>query len=306
MLIEDSLQLRKKKVSPQIRRVIEKVSSSYLRHVVESTAIPRHYIAENRNNKKIARWIKEQFESFGCKVSLQGECDNLVALPQSPPFPPASRLILIGAHYDSVPGSPGADDNASSVAVTLACAKLLSLYAPDAPAIFVAFNREEENLFGSRLFVRHLLGQDELEIGEAHILEMVGYCSYEQDSQRLPGGLPPSVPASGIGDFLGIIGNHTSNRFVEEILQLAVTYLGGFHVLGLKTYPGPDERVHHLRRSDHVPFWDAGIPALMWTDTAEFRNANYHRHSDTPGTLDYSFMKKVTQLLLARVLSHKP
>jgi len=302
MVIQDSLQLAKKKASPRIGQLIEKVSESYLRQVVEFISIPRHYIAENQNNREIAGWIKDQFESFGYKVSLQGECDNLVALPQ---HPLNSRLTLIGAHYDSVPGSPGADDNASAVAVTLACAKFLSQYVANGSTLFVAFNREEDNMYGSKLFVEDLLKQDELQISEAHILEMVGYCSYEQDSQRLPQGLPLKGPVVGVGDFLGIIGNRTSNRVVKKMLELARTYLDDFHVLGLQVYLGMEERFYHLRRSDHAPFWKAGIPALMWTDTAEFRNANYHKPSDTPDTLDYSFMRKVAQLLLARVLSHK-
>ena len=59
-----------------------------------------------------------------------------------------------------------------------------------------------------------------------------------------------------------------------------------------------------LLRSDHSPFWRAGVPAMMWTDTSEFRNANYHLPSDTPDTLDYGFMKQVTQLMLVAILSH--
>ncbi len=131
---------------------------------------------------------------------------------------------------------------------------------------------------------------------------MVGFRSREANSQRMPPGIPLKLWS--VGDFLGLVGNSRSNAIVESLVRSAKTYLDGFSVLGLKVYLGLEKYFPHLGRSDHASFWMEDIPALMWTDTSEFRNANYHTPFDTPDTLDYSFMKEVAQLLLIRMLEH--
>ena len=88
---------------------------------------------------------------------------------------------------------------------------------------------------------------------------------------------------------------------MDSILAQARTYLPAFKTIGLEVPVGAEAFLPVLGRSDHVPFWNHGIPAVMWTDTAEFRNPNYHQPTDTPETLDYSFVKSVTQLLIAAV-----
>ncbi len=170
--------------------------------------------------------------------------------------------------------------------------------------MIVLFNREEDGLLGSRDFVDELRAQSTWRIDEAHIFEMVGYCTHERGSQRLPPGLPGlGAVAPDVGDFLGLLANRHSNAVAEKLLTLAATYVPAFPVLALKLYFGMERWFHHLLRSDHAPFWEAGIPAIMWTDTSEFRNPHYHRASDTPGTLDYGFLTRVTQLVLARAVS---
>jgi Zn-dependent M28 family amino/carboxypeptidase len=263
-------------------------------------SIPRHYHAERENNRQIARWIREQFDSLGYRTFFQGEYDNVVAMPEGALSRPC---LLAGTHYDTVPGSAGADDNGSGIAVILACAKALSALQTAQASLFVIFNREEDRQRGSKDFVKHYLTESNVHIKEAHILEMVGYCTRVQNSQRLPRELPIKVPD--VGDFLGVIGNQSSNDIVARLLRHAKTYLEGFPVIGLQVLWGLEKLFRHLQRSDHRPFWKAGVPALMWTDTSEFRNPHYHRPSDLPGTLDYTFMKNVARLLLVRLLEHE-
>ena len=90
---------------------------------------------------------------------------------------------------------------------------------------------------------------------------------------------------------------------MDSILAQASTYLPEFKVVGLEVALGAERLFPVLARSDHVPFWECGIPAVMWTDTSEFRNPHYHLASDTPDTLDYDFLAQVTKLALARVVS---
>jgi Zn-dependent M28 family amino/carboxypeptidase len=233
---------------------------------------------------------------LGCAPSLQGRFDNIVMTTDASAEEP---YILLGAHYDSVPGTPGADDNASAVAVCLECARLIRKYRLG-PAMIVFFNREEDGLMGSREFVAQLAHQSEWRIEEAHIFEMVDYRDRTPGSQTMPAGLPV-LGARDVGDFLALLANRHSNAIAEALLKLAACYIAEPPVAALKVYLGLERAFGHLNRSDHAPFWEAGIPSVMWTDTSEFRNPNYHLASDTPDTLDYEFMAEVARLALARV-----
>jgi hypothetical protein len=274
------------------------VSASFLRTIVETVAVPRHYELQPENNRLTGQWIARQLHSYGYETELQGEYANVVA--RSRRFPDAA-CVLVGAHYDSMPGTPGADDNASAVAALLACAKALAVHAPERPVCFVSFNREEDGLLGSANFVRTVVGEGRISVREAHIVEMIGYCDYHVGSQMIPSGLPIRVPDQ--GDFLGILANKDSTTMASAVLQIARTYWPDFPVLSLKVYAGVEKLLPVLQRSDHAPFWQAGIPTIMWTDTSEFRNPHYHQPTDTPDTLDYDFLRTVSQILIATILA---
>jgi Zn-dependent M28 family amino/carboxypeptidase len=165
------------------------------------------------------------------------------------------------------------------------------------PVCFVAFNREEDGLMGSADFVENYIGKEQLRVVEAHILEMVGYRSRIRGSQLQPESLP--IRISDTGDFLGALGNRISTAMIDRAMAAAKTYVPDLPVTGLKIYLGLEKRLSLLRRSDHDPFWQSNIPAVMWTDTAEFRNPNYHLPTDTPYTLDYDFLQKVARTIVA-------
>jgi hypothetical protein len=131
---------------------------------------------------------------------------------------------------------------------------------------------------------------------------MVGFRSRAPGSQKLPRGLPVAL-APDTGDFLGMVANRGSNPIAESLMGLAARHVPQFAVVALQVHFGLERVFSDLTRSDHAPFWRAGIPAIMWTDTAEFRNPHYHLPSDTPNTLDYDFMADVTRLALARACS---
>ena len=283
--------------APKIATLLGTITERQLRAWVEHISVPRHFGAEPEQNRTTADWLCGVFESMGFRVQRQGEYSNIVALPKTS----FEEAILVGAHYDSVPMCPGADDNASAVAAMLGCAAACSLWRPILPVVFVAFNREEEGLRGSRDFVESFLPAAAFGVRCAHILEMVGYASSEPGSQRVPTGLPIAI--SDKGDFLGLLANGRSATVMNFVLRHAKAYVPELPVTGLHVKLGLEKYFPVLSRSDHAPFWARKIAAVMWTDTSEFRNHNYHRHTDTPDTLNYRFLGQVTRLLTACVIA---
>ena len=125
-----------------------------LREWVEALATPRHPVLEPHSNQRTAEFIAMELASFGYSVAFDGVHRNVVALPKRS----LAKLMLVGAHYDSVPRTPGADDNASGLAVMLACAR-----AVQQPSVaFVAFNGEEDGLLGSTDFVARWTGRTDI------------------------------------------------------------------------------------------------------------------------------------------------
>ena len=201
----------------------------------------------------------------------------------------ASRPLLIGAHYDTVIGSPGADDNASGLVVLLEIAERLNHMLLSRPVWLAAFCLEEQGLLGSAAFVARLKARGRALVG-AVILECVGYASNEEGSQRTPPGIPIAVPRK--GNFLGIIGNDASAPFLKAVEHGVKQSSPSLQTLAL-TVPGRGEALPDVRRSDHAAFWDRGFPAVMLTDTANFRNPHYHRPTDRLDTLNIEFLEHV-------------
>jgi Peptidase family M28 len=285
-----------------VTKILGEVSEENLRTFVKMFAFPRHFFAENQANRRARDLLLTLATEFGYRPTLQGDHDNIVLTSSGPAAD--GPFVLLGAHYDSVPGTPGADDNASAMAVCLECARLVARHKIGAVMI-VFFNREEDGLIGSGEFVASLAKRAARRISEAHIFEMVGYRSRVPRSQKLPLGLPVPM-APDVGDFLALLANRGSNAISDHLMGLAARYVPQCSVIALQIYFGVERAFADLNRSDHAPFWRAGIPAIMWTDTSEFRNPHYHRESDTPDTLDYDFMAEVTRLALARAVSQAP
>jgi len=208
-----------------------------------------------------------------------------------------ASLIILGAHFDSVEGTPGADDNASGLAVLLEAARLLSRARLRSELLFCAFNLEELNMIGSTYFAKKLKAA-EVKVEAMISLEMIGYTDPRPGSQKYPIGLSWLYPDR--GDFIGVIGNWNSSsllrRFTRQMRQVP-----GLPVETLSV-PGNGGLVPAVRLSDHSPFWDLGYPALMVTDTSFFRNPHYHGPRDTLDTLNLDFMAKVCAGVIRGVL----
>lgn len=251
------------------------------------------------NLLRAERYIKREFERAGLEVSEQAyDCDglrvaNLIAT--LPAAVGASTYYVVGAHYDTVPSTPGADDNASAVSVMLELARRMSSRPLPISVRFVAFTLEEPPNFmtrrqGSRVFVRERKRTGD-RIAGAVVLEMVGYTSPRQDYPLVLhwAGYPNH------GEFIGIVGNSASRRFGRAVLK---GFRNNPHLPVESLFVPVNGWILPVTRlSDHASFWDAGLPALMVTDTAFLRNPNYHLPTDTVETLDFAFMAALVKSL---------
>jgi Zn-dependent M28 family amino/carboxypeptidase len=216
-------------------------------------------------------------------------------VPESDDLP----LLIVGAHYDSVADSPGADDNASAVAALLELAAWIGPGRPSPPRCrlqLVAYDLEEYGLVGSFIHSRDVQ-QAGTRLRGMISLEMLGYTDPRPGSQRLPPHLVGRYPDT--GNFIGVCANEAARDLLQGVVagmksvgELPVEYIA---------VPGRGEMLYEVRLSDHSSFWDRDYPALMVTDTSFFRNPHYHQPSDTPETLDYPFLAKVTAGVCAAV-----
>ncbi|MGE0644913.1 MAG: M28 family peptidase [Nitrospira sp.] len=250
--------------------------------------------------RRTASYLREQFTSLGLITSDHGftawgkTYENVIGTTGNDS--PAQAPLILAAHFDTVEGSPGADDNASALAVILHVARQAQNMKLVRPIRFIAFNLEEDNLLGSSAYVSFLKDNHET-IHGAIILECVGYASYQQDSQKTPPGLPISIPST--GDFIGVIGNERSQALTGFVVQAMKSHLPTVPLV----VPGNGELLPDTRRSDHTSFWEQGFPAIMLTDTANFRNPHYHRSTDTIDTLNLDFLASVADGVTAAVIS---
>lgn len=280
MLVRQALPLR--------RAPADDDGARWLRDQVRQLAVPRHADAEARANRWIADHLALALEGAGYRVIHQGPHRNVVALPDTP-----GPITLVCAHYDSVPGTPGADDNASALAVLLGVAR------ERPPGVgFAVFNREEDGMVGSTDFVDWLGARGAPTLAAVHVLEMVGYTDPRPGAQRVPTPLPRWLLPRDTGDFVAIVAMGAGWRLADRVRTTAASTIGVPPVVTLQAPAALLGWAPDLGRSDHLPFVLGGLPAAMWTDTAEFRTPHYHRRSDGPETLDYAFMAGVERLLL--------
>jgi aminopeptidase YwaD len=260
----------------------------------------RHPDSSPESLRGTADFLRQQFTSLGLSTvshefSAWGRIyENVIATTPYDRDSSAAPLIL-AAHYDTVIGSPGADDNASALAVLLDVARQVVNVRLQRPVRLIAFCLEEENLLGSRAYAAHLTSTQQSILG-AIVLECVGYTRDEEGSQKIPPGVPVTVPT--VGNFLAVIGNqgsHALTMVVEQAMKSRIP------VVPL-VVPGNGELLPDTRRSDHTSFWEQGFPAVMLTDTANFRNPNYHQPTDTIETLNLDFMAQVADGVAAAVM----
>lgn len=249
----------------------------------------------------VREYIQQQLSQWGAvevhHFDFQGKSYRNLILNLPAASTTSRSPILIGAHYDTVPGSPGADDNATGIAVLLELARSFAAQPLRYPVRLVAFDLEEYGLIGSDAYAT-LLRQQGQPLRLMLSLEMLGYCSNLPGSQQYPAGLQYFYP--GCGNFIGLIGSLNS---IADLLRLSrqIRQTGlpcEWLPAGIRGKIVPD-----TRRSDHAPFWDRGYRAILVTDTANLRNPHYHRSSDRLETLDLDFLSAVCHGLMVGLRS---
>ena len=260
---------------------------------------PRH-AASIGNLDKAADYIKAQLLAGSGNVSEQSYAvqgiyyRNIIARfgPEEGP------ITVIGAHYDSHDGTPGADDNASGVAALLELSRIFTESPPGTAVELVAYTLEEPPFFGTSDMGSYVHAKSLKDRGAAVrmmiAVEMIGYFSDAPGSQRYPfEALARIYPDT--GNFIAVVG-----RF-EDGLEILATKnaMAAGSPLPVEMLSAPSDLLE-IGLSDHRNYWEHGYKAVMVTDTAFMRNANYHTATDTPETLNFEKMAQVVDGL-ARV-----
>jgi Zn-dependent M28 family amino/carboxypeptidase len=291
-----------------------------LHDIKHLAASPRNSLENPEQHAEAITWIAAEFKSIGLRVDQQ----HFDIPNQSPsrsgtnvkgvlnPENRTSMPILIGAHYDTVPGSPGADDNASGIAAMLECARVLAEAGDQRRFTFVAFDAEEiqipaEGLHGSTAYVANLATEDRP--SATIIFESIGFRS-STIKQQLPGSFRflfrraynalrrQKFEANSL-----LILSKGDGRAISKQLELSASKPDiQLPILPLDV-PWWMPIVRNLRRSDHAPFWQADIPAVMISDTANFRNPHYHQPTDTSDTVDIELVGKAARTVLDAINS---
>jgi Zn-dependent M28 family amino/carboxypeptidase len=241
-------------------------------------------------------YVAQNFAAMGYAPRRQGfsymneAVANIIAGDENP-----GGYYILGAHFDTVAGTPGADDNASGVAVLLEVARLARRLTPPMPWTFIGFTCEEPPAFGtpimgSRVYAQQARRQNAQILGML-CLEMVGYYSQTPGSQSLP--LPLKLmgyPTT--GNFIGLVSDRRSRHLMVS-LEAAIKTACRLPAVTLSV-PFGGHILPEVRLSDHASFWDEGYPAVMLTDTAFMRNPNYHGLGDVMDHLDLPAMTELT------------
>jgi len=275
----------------------EHVLAQRLRRHVEVLAseIGERNMQHYRELQQAATYISSELRAEGYPVREEAyriadrEIVNVEAELKGAVHP--EEIVVVGAHYDSVTGAPGANDNASGVAALLELARLLRGAKPARTVRLVAFANEEPPWFlgdemGSQLYAREAKKRGE-KIVAMLSLETIGYYADAPGSQHYPPPFQSFYPDT--GNFIGFVSNLKSYKLLRRVIGTfrRTTRFPSEGLAAPASVPG-------VSWSDHWSFWQEGYPALMVTDTAPYRYPFYHELGDTPDKLDYQRMARVT------------
>ena len=272
----------------------ERILAANLRAHVAAIASREHNFLRPAELEAAAQTIEKAFAGLGYAVATQrfvsgpAEVRNIEVEVRGERL--ASEIVIVGAHYDSVLGAPGANDNGSGVAAVIELARRFGAEKPARTLRFVAFVNEEppfahSDAMGSRHYSRRARARGENVVAMLS-LETIGYYSDTPGSQRYPFPLGFFYPSA--GNFIAFVSNFASRPLLHEAVASFRRHarIPSEGVAAPAWIPGVDW-------SDHWSFWQEGWPALMVTDTAPYRYPHYHTSGDTPDKVDYERVARV-------------
>ena len=292
-----------------LQQLVNEVDSNRLRADLTFVEGVRHRTAGLAHLQAVRDSIARLFEASGLYTEEHtfsySTYTGRNVLGTQPGTAAADTVVIVDAHYDSVANAPGADDNGSGTVGVMEIARLLSRYPARKSLRFIGFDLEEASLAGSSRYVSSGLPATEKVAGVFNF-EMIGYYTEEPNTQDAPLGFNLIFPAaynqlvadSFRGNFITNVGFSPHATLANLFRNSATTYVPDLKVIDVimsSSFPVPD-----LLRSDHAPFWNAGLPAIMITDGADFRNKCYHTPADTlDEKLNFTFMSNVVKATLA-------
>jgi Zn-dependent M28 family amino/carboxypeptidase len=285
----------------EIREIIKEISVEKIETHIRNLEGIRHPVFAPDALERAGDYIWGTLQSFGLEMSWHrfSEDDkqykNIIGLHRGTKQP--EKKIIVIAHYDTVAISPGADDNASGVAAMLEIGRVLKQYKFDKSILFIGVNLEEQKVDGEKdspvlrgsTALAATAKEQDWEIEGVINFETIAYAG-DEIVQKTPENMPFETPE--VGNFIAVVGSEKSAKMVKGYGDVIEQYQIPLPYLPL-VVPGNGEMLPDTRRSDHAPFWDIGIPAIMLTNTADFRTPHYHQASDTLETLNLPFATEV-------------
>lgn len=308
MLVADDLQ------PVDIQAIVEQVDSNRLYNDLAFLEGVRHRTGGAAHLEETKNMIFNRFAEHNLETYLQsfdyGAYTAANIIGNKTGTEQETSIYILGGHFDSVNNAPGADDNASAVAGMLETMRILSDYSFKKTIKYIGFDLEEAGLIGSSQYVQQGIIPGENIEGMIDF-EMIGYYSEAQNSQTFPPGfnllypaLYNEVSAEGFrGNFITNVSEADNSVPLMNVFEnAAATYVPELKVKSVIAPSSWQTLTPDFGRSDHAPFWVSGIPALMLTDGANYRNPNYHTPGDTIGTLNFTFMANVVKATVAALI----
>ncbi|MEQ1734265.1 MAG: M20/M25/M40 family metallo-hydrolase [Bacteroidia bacterium] len=292
-----------------IQAMVNSVDSMRLKADMQIIEAPRNYSTALTKIHEVRDTIYNRFTTLGLQTATQNfvygayQAKNVIGKKQG--LTQEDSVLIVDGHYDSVDYAPGADDNGSAVIGVLEAAKILSAYNFKKTIRFIGFDLEEQGLIGSKEYTNNGIKSYE-KIKSVINFEMIGYYSTRKNSQTFPAGFNLLFPTAYNqvaadtfrGNFITNVANTASASLRTAFNTNAALYVPDLKIVPI-TVSGTGTSVPDMRRSDHAPFWDKSIKALMLTDGANFRNKNYHTTNDVSDSLSFTFITKVVKATIA-------
>lgn len=276
----------------------------FIKDVSFISQMPR--ISGQAHHKKVQDLCASRFKQLGFEVEYHHYGTGTNVIGTLPGKQKPAEQVMVSAHYDTVLNCNGADDNASGIAAVFETARILSTKKHDRTLVLACWDEEEKKVLGSKAYAEREKKKAS-DINMSYVYEMIGYKNKQPNSQQIPVGFDQLYPEQVMqianqqnrADFIALIYDDKATEMISTITLHAEQQRLPIFQFEVSTQLKKSSAIADLRRSDHSAFWDVDYPAMMITDTANFRNPHYHcaEGEDNTQTLDVDFAIKTINTL---------